>query len=91
MNEEVPLHDEGYEGKVLKLHPCAGMEGKIHYTDLTGPQIPPEGTLVRVIGPGSDEQHVRVFGTGSGIEFDLPHWQVDCGHCIFKGGRWVRM
>jgi len=41
-----------------------------------------------VIGAGKDEQHIGVVATNSGQEYELPHWQVDCGHCVFKDGAW---
>ena len=81
----------GHEGKVLKIPPKEGMDGSVRYTDHTGPEIPKEGTEIKVIGSGNDEQRVRVFAKNSGQEFELPHWHIDCGRCIFRDGEWRLM
>jgi hypothetical protein len=65
LSSDVPGHD----GEVMKIPPAGGMTGRVHYTDHTGPEIPPEGTEIRVIGSSSDEQRVRFFATNSGQEF----------------------
>ncbi len=82
-------HIPGYEGQLLRIPPCAGMRGRVHWTFHDGEVVPPDGTEVEVLGPGTQNYRVRVRILTSGEEVDLLHMTVDCGHAIFYKGKWV--
>lgn len=84
-------HVPGHDGKLMKIPPMAGLRGRVHYTDKTGPGDPPDGTEVEVIGLGANEQLVRVFAVASGRTYELAHWSVDCGQVLFVAGAWRYM
>ena len=84
-------HVPGHDGKLLKITPLKGMKGRVSYPNHTGPGIPPDGTEVEVIGPGYDDQHVRVRAIDGGRSYDLGHWEVDCGRMIYLAGEWRPM
>ena len=84
------------EGTIRSVTPTpgiegVGMKGVVEYPHhYGGRKIPAEGTVVEVIGPGSNAYsycRIRIVATGEEREVHILH--IICGHEIFSRGRWL--